>query len=80
VGWERLLSVHEVADQNKEHDKDIKVHRRSEEEVVCEEQKGLGPVSALDGSDDSVCLDSSGAVGRGFEGDNLGKEGHPRQN
>jgi hypothetical protein len=51
---ESLLSVHEVADQDKEHDEDVEVHRRREEEVVCEEQEGLSAVPALDGSDDTT--------------------------
>ena len=71
LGWEGLLAVHKIADQNEEHDKNVKVHRRRKEEVVCEEQKGLGSVSALDGSDDPIRLDRSGAVGRGPEGNNL---------
>jgi len=74
-----MLAVHKVADKNEEHDEDVKVHRRREEEVISKKQEGLGAVSALNGSDDSGRLDGSSAVGRRAKGDDLGKNGHPRQ-
>jgi hypothetical protein len=72
-----LLPVHEVANEDKEHDEDVEVHRRREEEVVCEEQEGLGAIPALDGSDDPGCLQGCSAVCRDLEGDDLGEKGHP---
>jgi hypothetical protein len=73
-----LLSVHEVADQDEEHDEDVEVHGRREEEVVCEKQEGLGAIPALDGADDPGGLESGSAVLRHPEGDDLGQEGHAR--
>jgi hypothetical protein len=71
-----LLAIHEVADEDKEHDEDVEVHRRRKEEVVCEEQEGLSTVSALDRSDNPGRLHSCSAVGRNLEGNDLGEEGH----
>ena len=72
----RLLSVHKVADEDKEHDEDIQVHGRREEEVVGQEEEGLGSVSALDGPDNSGCLDGGSAIGGNLEGNDLGEKGH----
>jgi hypothetical protein len=74
---EGLLSVHEVTDEDKEHNEDVEVHWRREEEVVCEEQEGLGAIPALDGSDDPGCLQGCDAVCRDLEGNDLGEKGHP---
>lgn len=74
-----MVAVHKVAGEDEEHDEDVKVHRRREEEVVGQEQKGLSTVSALDGSDHSGSLDGSSAVGGSAKGDEVGKNGHPRQ-
>ena len=40
-----LLAIHKVADQDKEHDEDVEMHRRRYEEVVSQEQEGLSPIS-----------------------------------
>lgn len=52
LAGDRVLAVHEVADQDEQHDEDIEQQRRLEEEVVAEDQKGLHAISASNGPDD----------------------------
>ena len=61
MAGEGLLAIHEVADEDEEHDEDVEVQRRGEEEVVKQEQESLNAVPALDGADDAR---SSGGAGR----------------
>jgi hypothetical protein len=74
---EGLLAIHEVADQNEEDDEDIQVQRRGQEEVIGQEQEGLGPVSASDGANDSGCFGCACRIDSvGLVYDHLGEVGH----
>lgn len=76
VAWERLLTIHKVADQNKEHDEDVQMHRGSQEEMVAKEEEGLYTISALDRPDDAGSFRSIHRVVGDFDRDCSCKDGH----
>ena len=52
LAGDRVLAVHEVADEDKQHDEDVEQQRGLQEEVVAEDQKGLHAVPTPNGSDE----------------------------
>ncbi len=69
VAREGLLAVHKVANEYEEHDEDVEMQGRREEEMIGEEQESLRPVSAFDGADDTRSSGRAGRIGGLFEGD-----------
>lgn len=76
LAWEGLLPVHEVADEYEEHDEDVEMQRRGQEEVVREEQKRLSAVSTLDRPNNPRCFGGARMVCRDSESDGLAKSSH----
>jgi hypothetical protein len=76
LAGESLVAIHEVADQDEEDDEDIQMHKRSQKEVVGQEQERLCPVATLDRADHARRLDRVDGVDRSFEPDSLGEAGH----
>lgn len=74
-----LLAVHKVADEDEEHDEDVEMHERCQEEVVGQEQEGLCPVPALDGADDACCFDGACCVGGPLEPNSILENRHLEQ-
>jgi len=71
-----MLAVHEVADEDEEDDEDVEMHGRRQEEVVGQEQEGLGTVPVLDAGNNAGSVYSVLIVEGFLEADDAAKRGH----